>query len=378
MNKEIKYIGFYDVPGTIHPRVSCLAATDKMDYVCEALSRASYQVHVISPSWFKGSDAPFQRSITSVLKEKIRLTTAPSFGAKCKPLRLVRTMLSLLWLLIYLLMNTRRDEKILVYHTPWLALPISCAKLIRGFHLVLEVEEVYSDAAPMHTFLMTWEKRLLSLADSYVFATEMLASQVGFGKPHCILYGRYQVVSSEVTPPDDGKIHLLYAGIIDSHKKGAFNALEAIQHLSSSYHLHIIGFGETDKLITRMAELNATSQCQAVFDGQKYGNEYIRYAQSCHIGLSTQTMNGKYLETSFPSKILSYLSMGLHVVSCEIDCVGKSRIAHLVTYYDDESPESIAEAIRSIDMGKTFDPRADLQELDHQFVLKIGSFMQGG
>ena len=58
-------------------------------------------------------------------------------------------------------------------------------------------------------------------------------------------------------------------------------------------------------------------------------------------------MSGAYLQTSFPSKILSYLSMGLAVVSCYIECVSACRIGDLVTYYHEDTPEKIAEAIRS-------------------------------
>ena len=36
---------------------------------------------------------------------------------------------------------------------------------------------------------------------------------------------------------------------------------------------------------------------------------------------------------SFPSKILTYLAYGIKVVSPHIDCVTRSEIDHLVSYY---------------------------------------------
>jgi hypothetical protein len=349
-----------------------------MDYICDALNRAGNSMHIISPAWFSGSDAPFSKSTTTELSGQKRFTLAPSFGVRSKPARLVQIILALGWLFFYLVRHARRNEKILAYHTPWLSLPLRWAKRIKRFHLVLEVEEVYGDATPIGPLLTSWETKLLASADAYLFATELLKERVGKRMPCCIIYGRYQTEDSMARPPNDRKTHLLYAGIIDSHKKGAFNALECTKYLSSDYVLHIIGFGEVDKLQKRIDELNSTIHCQVVFDGTMRGDDYIRYAQSCHIGLSTQAMDGNYLATSFPSKILSYLCMGLRVVSCHVECVSKSQVDSLVSYYYEDSPEAIARAIKSVDLRKPFDSRSALRRLDAQFIKDIDALMQEG
>ena len=59
-------------------------------------------------------------------------------------------------------------------------------------------------------------------------------------------------------------------------------------------------------------------------------------------------MSGAYLDTSFPSKILSYLGMGLPVISCYIPCVAQSEIADLVNYYKEDTPHAIAKAVLNI------------------------------
>lgn len=371
MEKEILYIGFYDVPDSQEKRVCCPAAIDKMDYISDALNRAGYSVHHISPSWCAASDGPWTWQKTIRLKGQKRLTLCPSGGARRKWLRNGTIVFALLWLLFYLIWHVRRQEKVLVYHSPWLSLPVRWAKRIKGFHLILEVEEIYGHVSSLHPCFDLLEYRLLHSADAYLFATDLLAERFGRSKPHCVVYGSYGVKDVVSKPANDGRIHLLYAGIVDSHKRGAFNAVESTRHLSGKYVLHVIGFGDTATLAERISELNRAGECEIVFDGTKAGVDYLRYAQSCHIGLATQSMNGEYLESSFPSKILSYLSMGLQVVSCHIECVAKSPIAAIVTFYYEDTPKAIAEAIQAVGAPEPSDSRLLLSQLDRRFTEDI-------
>ena len=79
-------------------------------------------------------------------------------------------------------------------------------------------------------------------------------------------------------------------------------------------------------------------------------------------------MIGEYLESSFPSKILSYLALGLRVVSSEIKCVTESKIASLVTYYSNDEPKAIAEAIKTIDMDLEYSSSEIIKKLHLEFL----------
>lgn len=378
MNRQIKYVGFYTPQGSKHARASCVAAIDKMDYICDVLNRRGFATHIVSPSWITDRDAPFCRASKISMGPLRHLTSAPSFGARTKPFRLLRILLALSWLFLYLVRHTEEGETVLVYHSPWLSVCLRWAKRIRGFRIVLEAEEVYADARPVSKVFATLERSLLASSDAFLFPTELLAEKLSFRKPFAIVYGRYQALDSVVSPAPDGKIHLLYAGIIDVHKKGAFNAVESTRYLPSNYVLHVVGFGDIARLEARIKELSRDGECQIFFDGQKQGVDYIRYAQACHIGLSTQTMEGAYLQTSFPSKILSYLCMGLRVVSCRVECVVRSKVSGLVTYYERDTPEDIAKAILSMDLSRAFDSRATLYQLDSVFGENLEGLLEGG
>lgn len=378
MNKEIKYIGFYDFPDAKMKRAANLAAMNKMDYIADAIVRAGYNVHFLSPSWFDdtSSSASFHWQSTVKVNNHKKVTFCPSFGTKIKWARNLKIILSLLWMFFYLLFHTKKNEKVLMYHVPWLSISVRWAKRIRGFELILEVEEIYGDVSVIHPYFHVLEKKLINSANAYLFSTELLINRIGTKKPFIVIYGAYKTYPQLAVPPEDGRIHLLYAGIIDLHKAGAFNALEAAKFLPEKYILHIIGFGEVKLLKEKITEVNALKGCQIVYEGILSGDEYIKYCQKCHIGLSTQNIEGEYLKSSFPSKIISYLTMGLNVVSGTIDCVQHSKIGQIVNYYSESTPESISKAIKETKIGSSQSNINIIAELNTRFEKEIKKILE--
>lgn len=370
--KEIKYIGFYDVPDSKVKRVSNLAATNKMDYICDAIIEAGFDVHLVSPSWTsENGEYKWIPKQTKELKEHKKITLCPNFVTNSKIGRNLKIVFSLTWLFFWLLKNTGKGEKILMYHVQWLSLPVRWAKKLKGFQLILEVEEIYGDVSAIHPYFYKMENNLIKSADSYLFSTDLLEKKIGNNKPFVVIYGSYSIFPQLATPPDDGKIHLLYAGIIDTHKAGAFNALNAATHLSDKYVLHIIGFGAVELLKKEIEEVNQLNGCKVIYDGLLSGENYVKYCQQCHIGLSTQNVEGEYLESSFPSKILSYLGMGLNVVSGEIKCVTQSAIGNIVNYYSENSSIAISEAIISTTIEDRRNNIKVIQNLNESFVQQL-------
>ena len=96
----------------------------------------------------------------------------------------------------------------------------------------------------------------------------------------------------------------------------------------------------------------------------------------CDIGLSTQILDGKYNETSFPSKILSYMANGLRVVSVRIKAIEMSAIGNQVYYYDEQNPKSIANAIMTIDINLPYDSIALIKKMDKEFTQNIKELLE--
>ena len=373
MQQEIKYVGFYQNPLGSSKRNYALPATNKMDYIISAINEAGFKVVIVTPSWMtEENEQPFYEAtkINKLSKWK-RVISVNSWKTSNRPFLYVKIIWSWLWLMFWLICNVKKDEKILVYHSTWLSLPIILAKKINKFHLILEVEEIYSDVFTLNRFFDILERKIIKEADSFLFSTELLIDKIAEGRPFKVINGNYQIFDILNTPANDGRIHLVYAGIIDSHKAGAFNAVESALSLPENYVMHIIGFGEVEDLKLRINEINKISKCEVTYDGLKSGLDFVKFCQSCHIGLSTQKMDGDYLNTSFPSKILTYLGLGLQVVSCEVDCVKHSKIGSYVTFYEIDSPQAIAEAIKKIDVKALNNPRKKIKELHTEFVLKL-------
>ena len=113
------------------------------------------------------------------------------------------------------------------------------------------------------------------------------------------------------------------------------------------------------------------------YEGCLSGEQYIRFVQKCSIGLSTQKPDARFNDTSFPSKILSYLANGLRVVSIRIRAVEESPISDLVVYYNEQSPELIAKAITSVDMTCPFDGRDRINKLYQDFAGELDALLDG-
>ena len=113
------------------------------------------------------------------------------------------------------------------------------------------------------------------------------------------------------------------------------------------------------------------------YDGVLKGSAYIDFLQTCQIGLSTQNPDAAFNNTSFPSKILSYMSNGLQVVSADIEAVRRAYgISGYIYYYQKQEPSDIANAILNVDLDNPFDTRAVVQSLDNRFVEQLSLFLR--
>lgn len=376
--KKIKYIGFYDIDSfESENRVKSLAAVNKMNYVAYAGSKAGFEIKIISPSWSSNSKG-FYKGRENKIFENVTLKIGPTFGAKFFFTRKLRILFSWLWLFFFLIKNIEKNEKIIVYHSMMAIYPILYAQKIKKFKIILELAEIYQDASSFSKSFRNLEMQIIRSANSYILSSEMLCKKINTEKKFIINYGDYKVSSFE-TNFDSEKIHIVYAGIIDRVKKGAFNAIDCAKFLNEKYIIHIIGFGNNNDIIKLKESIvlnNKESKCQVIYDGIKTGQDYIKYISKCNIGLSTQSNEAKFNDTSFPSKIISYLSMGLRVVSVDIPALKSSQISNLLYYYKDNTSKSIAETILKIDFNLNYDSKRALIDLHKNFIFNVKKILK--
>jgi hypothetical protein len=381
--KEIKYIGYYDLPDSLQKRAFALSAINKMDYVCDALQQAGYNIHLISPSWFIDPATSFKRQTTVHLNTYTKLTLCPSFGTFGTLSKYLKVLFSLTWLFLYLLIHVRRDESILVYNATWLSLPVRMAKYVKGFSYILEVEEIYGEVWNIREIFKSQERKLIANADSYIFASDILANKF----PHAnrtILYGAYSPsycndIRDLVSSHNSKHKNIVFAGEIETTRCGAFTAVQCAKFLPEEFVVHVLGYGsefDVNLLNVQIKEVNKNLGRDAcVFHGTLIGSNLSAFLHNCDIAINPQK-KGAYMDTAFPSKILTYLSHNLRVVSTKINSIQGSRLCSLIDFATDDSPEAIAHAIHLVDLTTNFDSRSVLKQLDEQFVNEIRALIE--
>ena len=366
--KKIKYLIHYDINNN-EGRGRTLSAIDKADYIINTTNNIGINVDIISASLV--SDKAYFKASKTKISEKVQLTKLPAVISG----NYLQKIMAHIWrnfaLCIYLIKNVKRNESIISYHSLGTIWSVRCAKKIKRFKLILEVEEIYNDVIQKSSRARLRELKFISCADKYIFPTEMLNVLVNKqNKPYTVIHGTYKVEHNREVSFNDGKIHIVYAGTFDPRKGGALAAVSAAELLSSKHHIHIIGFGgdeDIKNIKERIDEVSKISKANITYDGLLSGEEYVKFIQSCDIGLSTQNPDAAFNDTSFPSKILSYMANGLRVVTVRIPAIESSAVGRDVYYYDKQTPQAIAEAIMKIDLNDGYDGRKRIKELDIQY-----------
>lgn len=365
----VYYLGYYDTAeNKAENRNYFLSATTKMSYIIEAICSLGYKVEVVSPSQTRNNQSYNGKVVHLGKNSRLRLFKTKPWG------NVVKKAISVLYIKRQYhkyLLNTLTDKDVLmVYHSVPYASFLKKIKRKTGCTIVLEVEEIYADVSGKKSQLRK-EKQAFSAADKFIFSTELLNEKLNVSnKPYAVIYGTYKVEPKIQEKANDGKIHIVYAGTLDPRKGGGMAAATAAEYLDENYHIHILGFGtqkSKEELKNEIERVSKLSSCKVTYDGLLSGEDYIRFLQSCHIGLSTQNPNGVYNDTSFPSKILSYMANGLRVVSIKIPVIESSAIGHSIHYYSEQTPKKIAEAIKEIDIVTQFDRREIIFQLDQKF-----------
>ena len=371
-----KYLCYYDIDTTKTKVV--LAAVNKLNYIIDSLVKKGYAVDIISPSVATKDEkvcGRFER-----IKEDVSLKTFDSLSGGNAVKRFLRRKHIYSQLKKYLKANLTAGDTIIIYHSLGYYQLYKWLKKKLKVKIVLEVEEIYSDVGKTRFVTRDKEMQSFSYADAYIFPTELLDSLINVNKkPSAIIHGTYCVEKECGQPFNDGRIHVVYAGTFDPRKGGVQAAAAAAAYLNEKYHVHILGFGsDSDRksLLKTIEDVSNKSECKITFDGLKSGEEYIKFIQSCDIGLSTQNPDAAFNGTSFPSKILSYMANGLRVVSIRIPAIEQSAIGEYMYYYDKQTPEEIAKAIMQVDLNDGYDSRKIIKELDERFTSELSAILQ--
>lgn len=376
--KKIFYMAYYNSTNSSERRNAVLSSVNKMNYICEALENNGYNTEIVSASG--AVEKKFCKSKKVKLTDKTTLKLFSSLPRLNRIVSVIDRVILKTKLFLYMIKNTNKDSIVMVYHSLGYMSLMKRLKKLKGFKLIIEAEEIYGDVIGDEKTSQK-EYEFFKIADGFIFPTELLSEKVNTEKkPEAIIYGTYHIEKEMPKIFSDGKIHCVYAGTFDPRKGGAIASAESAMFLDENYHVHILGFGnekEKAEMLNTIDNISKKSKADITYDGLLSGEEYIKFIQSCDIGLSTQNPNGKYNDTSFPSKILSYMANGLRVVSIRIPAIEKSAVGKFMYYYDEQTPENIAKAIKSIDFSEEYDSRKTIGLLDKAFICDLKTMLKG-
>lgn len=351
------------------------AGNTKMEYIISCFKKMGRYLRVVSTAETKNKGICLPKAIRN---DDFQIKFFLSFLSGNYFLNRLAKMLNRMQVYIFLL-TRKKDDVVLVYHNmPYLRL-INKIQLHRSFKMIYEVEEIYSYVSNKSKEEAEFEIESLKKADGYIFVTKGLNDIVNkSNKPYVVASGSYKTNDILAHKYNDGFVHCVYAGTLDPRKGGATATVAAAEFLPGNYKVHILGFG-TDEQISYLNEMikevSAKTKCVVSYDGCLAGEEYLSFLQQCHIGLSTQKPDAEFNATSFPSKIMVYLSNGLNVVSIYTDVIASFSGSEFIDFYYEDVPKEIAKAIiRSSETIK--DGREIVNNLDKIFVKELTIFLE--
>ncbi|MDB2504012.1 hypothetical protein N9X43_05195 [Gammaproteobacteria bacterium] len=237
-----------------------------------------------------------------------------------------------------------RPNLVVLYHSLiWIFL-IPILKVF-NFKVVLQVNEVFYNAG---THTKWWhkpiERTLFKFCDAFIISSEIIV-------PFVRESGSLGEILGEIPGPliqpflaksasTGENVKMVYAGVVDQVKNtGAFITLELSKKLDDEkFEIDIYGYGDESaiKYLNSEIEKNSkTSKTKVNFKGSIPPEKLSKCLIDYDVGLAIQGVSDSFGASSFPSKILHYISAGLDVVATGTPAVNcwKSR-GMIYVYFD--------------------------------------------
>jgi hypothetical protein len=236
-----------------------------------------------------------------------------------------------------------RPNLVVLYHSLiWIFL-IPILKVL-GFRVVLQVNEVFYNAG---THTKWWHKhielKLFKFCDAFIISSEIIV-------PFLRESGSLGEILGEIPGPliqpflaksasTGENVKMVYAGVVDQVKTGAFITLELSKKLDNEkFEIDIYGYGDESaiKYLNSEIEKNSkTSKTKVTFKGSIPPEKLSECLMDYDVGLALQGFSDSPGESAFPSKILHYISAGLDVVATGTPSVNCWKSRDMIYVYSD-------------------------------------------
>lgn len=335
-----------------------LAGRVKVERIAELLQRNSHSVEIFS----QGEVIERGLKLYPGFSEQGRFHSAiPVRYASALPVRFVNAMWSSMQL-VHLFESRHRVaafDAVIIYN---FKLPqVRCAKRAfyqMGLPVIVEYEDdVFVDLGgeKVGGVKARWQlagvKEIFNIASAAIGISPQLLEQLPAFVPKLLLRG---VVSDEIAeaskrPMDSRQNWVVFSGTL-FRSKGLEQLIEAWKMLNlTDWELHIAGDGE---LNSRLRSIAANSR-GIVFDGLLDRRQNALLLSSAKIGINAHDLSATPGNV-FAFKIIEYLAAGTHVISTPMGSLGR-EMEKGMTYIPDNKPETIAESIKQVIRGRSYE-----------------------
>lgn len=350
--EKIHYIGNFTARHNPNAYTETPSANQKMEYITNSLKELGYHVDVLSVGESNKVNC-LKKIIIDRYENNIFLGTFPRNKSIIMK-SLARTCL-LVQIFFYLLFHTNKSSKVIFYYSPAYLPLIKLCKHLKNFNLILEIEEIYSSVYQLSSDKILREIKALKFADGYIVVNDKLKN-IYNDKPCIVCYGAYKHANSNNVEKTDVKskedsnfINIVYAGLISEDQPDVFLALDVIELLNINFRLKIVGYGNheaIDRMNNRIRQINENKgYTQAIYDGILKGDEFLNYLLDCDIGLNPRTLTDENAAYSFPSKLMTYLTCDLKIVSTPVAAIINSSLGDFIYFSANHTAESLAKQI---------------------------------
>jgi len=245
----------------------------------------------------------------------------------------------------------KAKETVLFYNRIAAYLPLLIFTRILRIETALDLEDGETDVT--HWSLAGLKSRILSrLYDAFCSGGALLACQALESatklRPTLCCYG-----TSEVQPIavnwDSLPVTVLLGGTV-SYDTGAPLLIKAIIMLreefpswASNISFNITGKGDCLEQFKTLAA--GSGKPEVIVHGRTTDEEYRRILAHTHVGLSLKPNSGVQADTTFPSKVIEFSSLGILVISTDMSDVRKV-LADGAIYLEVDDPTLLIEKLR--------------------------------
>lgn len=356
-------------------RDDSVSGTAMTKYLVELLNQNEVSVQIVSALKSKKNKFGYIKKYEKELSDINSIIVSPALCIPGKIGKIFKNIYLNGWIFFYLMRHTKRGEKVFIYHNINKLIGYLLAKKVKKLKYCLFVGEIYHNISLHTKFQTKLENKMLYGAENYIFVSEELKKKIVQGeKKSVVISGILSDVPVYKGSFDDNRIHIVYAGIINKNK-GAFTLCEVAEFLGDKYHIHILGYGTDEDINLLKDKVNSASGCKISYDGLLSGEEYQRFLQKCHIGVCPQITESSYNVSSFPSKISVYLANNLRVIAPNIKSIKENKLGSCIYYYEEDTPKSIAEAIKKVDINEDYNSRELVSKCHKEAIEEINKLL---